>query len=378
MLIPLGTDRPLSRPTVVTLALIVANVAIYATKTAIAEADPNRADALEKLLILHPHAFKVWSLVTYAFLHANFYHIAGNLLSLWVFGPNVEDRFGRIGFLLFYLAGGAAAGGFHCLVDHNPVLGASGAIAAVTGAYLVLFPRTTIKALFLLILGMIQIPAWWFIGARIVWDIYSTGAGWSGNVATAAHLAGYGFGGAVAMFLLATHILAREVYDLFSISKQAVRRRQFRELQFQARKAQAAAAKSPHQLVANEPAAKARAEVSDRLSHDDGPGACTAYRKLLEDCGQDAALLSRKSQYDIANHLLRTGDHQTAVTAYRLFLKGYPTDPEVPLVRLMMGLINTRYLNDPVQAKQDVTAAMEGLPDGNEKDLARELMTELG
>jgi membrane associated rhomboid family serine protease len=378
VIVPLGTDRPLHRPSVVTLSLIIANIAVYAVDKSLTQVDPSRRDVIDRL-ILDPRSFHIWALVTYAFLHANFYHIAGNLLTLWVFGPNVEDRFGRLGFLVFYLAGGAAAGGFHCIFERSPVLGASGAIAAVTGAYLVLFPRTQIKALFLLILGIIQIPAWWFIGARIAWDIWSTGSGHSGNVATGAHLAGYTFGATISMFLLWTRILPREVYDLFSISKQAARRRQFREAHYQQQKAaQAKTAAASTQQIASEPLAKARAEVSDRLSHNDSPGACSAYKRLLTDFGTPSAMLSRKSQYDIANLLLREGDHQTAATAYTLFLQGYPNDPEVPLVRLMLGLINTRYLNNPVQAKQDVAAAMEGLPDGNEKELAKELMTELG
>lgn len=379
VLIPLGTDRPLARPTVVTFGLLAINVAVFITGIAIAKADPDRWRSLEAMLVLSPHSPRAWSWVTYAFLHQGFWHIAGNMLSLWVFGPNVEDRFGRVGFLVFYLVGGAAAGGAHVLLNDSSVLGASGAIAAVTGAYLVLFPRTTVKTLFLLGLGIFLIPASWFIGGRIAWDLFSTGSGHSGNVATMAHLGGYAFGILVALVLLWTKILPREVYDLFSITKHAARRRQFREVQYQQQRKIAQQNRAGFEAgVVSDPIAQARGEVSEKLLANNSDGAAAAYRKLLEEFGESAALLSRKSQYDVANALLRAGDHQTAATAYRLFLRGYPNDPETPLVRLMSGLISARYLNDPVSAKQDVAAAMEGLPEGTERELARELMAELG
>ena len=378
MLIPIGTDRPLARPTLVTIALIIANVAVFSVEQAMGRADPERVESLRMMLALKPHDFHWWGLFSYAFLHGGLWHLLGNMVFLWVFGPNVEDRFGRLGFLLFYIAGGAAAGGFHALFNPNPVIGASGSIAAVTGAYLVLFPRTNIKTLFLIFFGLFNVPAWWFIGARIAWDLYSTGGGWSGNVATGAHLAGYAFGAAVGMFLLWTKILPREVYDLFSISKQAVRRRQFREAQFQHQKKTSTTKTAPADEARSEELAKARGEVLLRLSETDGPGAGAAYRALLEAFGEARALLSRKAQYDIANLLHQSADYQTAAIAYRVFLQGYPNDSEIPLVRLMMGLINARYLNDPVRAKQDVSAALERLPSGHERDLAKELLAELG
>jgi len=377
VLIPLGTDRPLARPTLITLAIIFVNVVVFAAGETISRVDPDRWRAIEELLILKPREFRWWGLFSYAFLHGGPMHIAGNMVFLWVFGPNVEDRFGRVGFLVFYLLGGAAAGGFHTFFNPNPVLGASGAIAAVTGAYLVLFPKTNIKTLFLIFFSLIQVPAWWFIGARIAWDFYSTTGGWSGNVATGAHLAGYAFGAAIGMVLLWTKILPREVYDLFSISKQAVRRRQFRELQYAERKQRTTktAAADP---AKTEALATARADVLERIAASDAAGASAAYRALLEAHGEAFSLLNRNAQYDIANTLLKIGDHQTAATAYRLFLQGYPNDSEVPLVRLMIGLINVRYLNDPVRARQDLEAALEGLPGGHERDLAKELMAELG
>lgn len=379
MIVPLGTDRPLSRPTLVTHILVWANVLIFAAGMTLKQpwGNPELFADLHQRFILNPADLKPWTFLTYAFLHANFMHILGNMLFLWVFGPNVEDRFGRFGFLAFYLLGAAAAAGLHAAFQPNPVLGASGAVAAVTGAYLVLFPKTRINVFFLLVvIGTYQIPAWWFIGGQIVWDFIATGSGRGGRVAVLAHLGGYAFGIGTSMLLLATGILKREGYDLFSLSKQAARRRQFKELEFQRTKAAAAVPDSP---VATDELARLRAEVTDAFNRNDRPAATAAYRRLLDRYGPTpVALLTRRTHYELANILFSAGDHQTAATAYRLFLQGYPKDPETPVVRLMLGVINARYLNDPVSAKQDIHEALTGLPDGDHKDLARELLAELG
>jgi membrane associated rhomboid family serine protease len=374
VIIPLGSTRPLSRPTLATFILVGVNLLVFGIDMALHNrlVDPAEADAVLRRFVLEPDNPKPWTFVTYAFLHGGFMHLLGNMLFLFVFGPNVEDRFGRTGFLLFYLGGGAVAGGLHFLFERHPVIGASGAVAAVTGAYLVLFPRTSIKVLFLLfVIGIFEIPAWWFIAGQVVMDLWLQGTGRSGNVATLAHLGGYGFGIGLSMLLLATGILKREQFDLFSISRHASRRRQFREV---AREQMRVAAKR----AAAAAAARARSEVTEAMMAGDLPAAGAAYRRLLETHGTGAAMLSRTSQYTMANSLFSAGDHQTAATAYMIFMTGYPKDPEIPTVRLMLGLINARYLNDPVKAKAEIREAIGGLPEGDYKQLARELLAELG
>ncbi len=384
LLIPIGTDRPLSRTPLVTPVLVVVNALVFGFGMALQQAwgkDPSTLEQFQERFLLQPHNIHWWSLFSYAFFHAGFMHLFGNMLFLWVLGPNVEDRFGRVGFLLFYLAGAAGAGGLHCLFDTHPVLGASGAIAAVTGAYLVLFPRTEVKVLFLLIvIGIYNIPAWWFIGGQIAWDFWATSTGHGGNVATLAHLGGYAFGFGLAMLLLATGILKREMYDLFSLSRHAARRKQFQAAGREQAKIAAARAARSAQPGPSDELAKARADVTVPPAAGDFPAAAAAYRRLLDAHGATpgAGLLSRKSQYDLANSLFACGDHQTAATAYRIFMEGYPKDGEIPTVRLMLGLINARYLNDPVKAKQEINEALPKLPDGGHRDLALELLAELG
>src|SRR4030042_2262262 len=97
---------------------------------------------------IHPH---LWQFVSYAFLHSNIWHIIGNMFFLYLFGNNVNDKLGHIGYVCLYLAGAVFSGIGHALMVNNPALGASGAVATVTGAYLVLFPQTLITVFYLLI-----------------------------------------------------------------------------------------------------------------------------------------------------------------------------------------------------------------------------------
>lgn len=379
MIIPLGTDRSLRRPTQVTYALVLANVAIYVLGRIL---DPRGGGLGEgsplARFILEPGHSAWWTFVSYAFLHGGFMHLLGNMVTLWVFGPNVEDRFGRIGYLLFYLAGGVGAGALHSMFEPNPVVGASGAIAAVTGAFIVLFPWTNIRTFcFFLVIGIFNIPAVWFIGTRIAYDFLLTGTGAGGRVATLAHLGGYAFGMGLSMLLLWTRVFPREPYDLFSTTRQAIRRRGFKEAGFIRDKSRAAARRASEQVDA---IAARRAEIAEKLASGDIAGAGAGYRALLDQHGRDpaAAVLSRRVHYDLANALFKQGDHALASVAYDHFRTGYPGDPELPTVGLMQGLIHARYLNDPVRAKREINAVIDRLREGQERDLARQILADLG
>ncbi|WP_189536572.1 rhomboid family intramembrane serine protease [Streptomyces roseolilacinus] len=138
------------------------------------------------------------SALTAMFLHGSWLHLLGNMMFLWVFGDNVEDRLGRVRYLLFYgLCGYAATYGF-ALVDAGsatPLIGASGAVAGVLGAYLVLYPGARVWVLVpFLILLPLRLPAWTVLGLWFVLQaVYSYGAGVSqaGSVAYLAHVVGF-------------------------------------------------------------------------------------------------------------------------------------------------------------------------------------------
>jgi membrane associated rhomboid family serine protease len=139
------------------------------------------------------------------FMHASILHIGGNMLFLWIFGNNVEDAMGPVRFLIFYLLGGVAALGLQVAVGPNtlePTLGASGAIAAVLGGYIVLHPRARVLTLVFIIFffGVIELPALvmlgiWFVQQAVFGAVGLTSPGNAGGgVAYFAHVGGFAFG----------------------------------------------------------------------------------------------------------------------------------------------------------------------------------------
>mgnify|MGYP001564148273 FL=1 len=140
------------------------------------------------------------TLIVSMFMHGGFAHLAGNMLYLFVFGDNVEDRIGRVRFLLFYLSCGVVASLAHVLVSKwtgqdlaVPSLGASGAISGVLGAYLLLFPKRRVRVI--AIRFIVAVPAWVAVGIWFVFQLINglgyLGGGTGGGVAYAAHVGGF-------------------------------------------------------------------------------------------------------------------------------------------------------------------------------------------
>jgi membrane associated rhomboid family serine protease len=152
------------------------------------------------------------TLLTSMFMHGSWVHIGGNMLYLWVFGDNIEDDFGHFRFLVFYLICGLAASFAQIFIDPDsviPTLGASGAIAGVLGAYLIMFPRNRIRVLTLtFVLTVLELPAIVVLGFWIVAQFFSQFAAISqhtaqtrgGGVAYMAHIGGF-IAGAILLFL---------------------------------------------------------------------------------------------------------------------------------------------------------------------------------
>jgi len=152
-------------------------------------------------------------IVTSIFLHGGWLHILGNMLFLWIFGNNVENRLGRLPFLVFYLVGGIVAALTQVWIDpssNQPLVGASGAIAAALGAYIVLFPGARILSLVFLgfFYQLLEVPAlvilgFWFV-LQLISGFTSLGAETAqGGVAFFAHIGGFAFGMVVGAFLRA-------------------------------------------------------------------------------------------------------------------------------------------------------------------------------
>jgi membrane associated rhomboid family serine protease len=172
---------------------------------------PPTAAAIQSLLRERcPNKSWLASIFVSMFLHGGFLHIAGNMLFLWIFGNNVEDRLGRIRFILLYVLGGLAASGLQLAFDPNaavPNVGASGAIAAILGSYLVMFPRARIHTLVIFFfITFLELPASFVLLAWFVLQLFSgvgqMGTQVGGGVAYWAHVGGFVFGlGATWLFI---------------------------------------------------------------------------------------------------------------------------------------------------------------------------------
>jgi membrane associated rhomboid family serine protease len=209
---PLKDDLPSHTTPVVTVLLMAINIVVYLYQASL-EIDSRPGGAAEAFVMefgLIPCRLTgacrmaadlpspVFTIFSSMFLHGGFFHIAGNMLYLWIFGNNVEDTLGHGRFTLFYLASGVAAAATQTIVgpdSHVPMIGASGAISGVLGAYFLLFPHASV--LTLIIFGffwrIVRIPALLVLGFWMVVQILnglgSFGAG--GGVAWFAHIGGF-------------------------------------------------------------------------------------------------------------------------------------------------------------------------------------------
>ena len=222
-MIPLRDANPTRRRPWLTLSLIAANVAVFLLWQPITGTQEEQARFFfchgaipEELTDLRPIPELVTlcggksvliSILTSMFTHGGVLHIAGNMLYLWVFGNNVEDRMGWPAFLVFYLAAGAAAAYAQALTDPSsqiPLVGASGAIAGTLGAYLVMFPHARVLTLvpIFFILQAAELPAWMVLGFWFVLQAFQGVGGLAGDVggvAWFAHIGGFAFGVLVAL-----------------------------------------------------------------------------------------------------------------------------------------------------------------------------------
>ena len=223
-MIPLRDANPTRRAAVVTLGLIVACFLGWAYELTLLTTDGSAA--LDEFIaawgVVPVELVAAWTagdwlsqetatLVTSQFLHGGWLHVLGNMLFLWIFGNNIEDRLGRVAFLAFYLGAGVVAGLAQVVVDPTstvPTIGASGAIAGSLGAYLVLFPRARITSLVFLgfFYQLIDVPAvvvllFWIV-LQVIDGLASLGlTGAGGGIAFFAHIGGFAFGALVAFVI---------------------------------------------------------------------------------------------------------------------------------------------------------------------------------
>jgi len=230
--LPLRDNAPTRTYSFVTIGLIVANFLVWFWELSSPGLDEHvfrdgfYPCALHGPCAIGIHPLVWWEAVwTGMFMHAGWEHILGNLLFLWIFGNNIEDALGHVGFFFWYLAAGVVAMAVQTAVTLEfagvqaasiPNIGASGAIAGVLGAYFVLLPRA--RVLTLIFFGIIlirEIPAFWFLGVWIALQAWTGGLSLQhpdtgGGVAFFAHIGGFAFGVATGLLLLAMRRRPRE------------------------------------------------------------------------------------------------------------------------------------------------------------------------
>ena len=394
MFIPIRTDYRMTRTPWVNYALVGLNVAIFVLGH---NATTLRGRAAIDEWMLQPTAPQLVQFFSSVFLHADFWHLAGNMVFLWVFGNALNDRMGHVAYLAFYLAGGVLAGvGYVLLSARAPVLGASGAIAAVTGAYLVLFPRVRVTVLMVLyFITTWQVSSLFFVGFQVVYNILMTvygigGYGGGGGVAYTAHSSGYVFGIAVAAGLLALKILPRDAMDLLSMIHHSQRRQKYRRMVsrgFEPFQGAGPGAGRPvgessrgrwvetrqlHSAQPNTATARElelRREIAGHCSRHDLEAAAEKYLQLVQ-IAEDA-VLSRQNQLDVANQLMASEQYPAAADAYERFLRHYQSYEHSADIHLMLGLIYGRYLHKYDRAEQLLVRAVDALGDTRKIEMAR-------
>ncbi|MFA5424118.1 MAG: rhomboid family intramembrane serine protease [Phycisphaerae bacterium] len=382
MFFPIGTSVRPRRTPYANYALIFLNFLIFfLSYHSPTKVNPEVLRPWAEQFMLNPARPYIWQFVTYAFLHGSYVHIFGNMLFLYVFGRNVNDKLGNLGYVCFYLAGAVFSAIGHIVLGGGPVLGASGAIAAVTGAYLALYAASMINIFYWLfiIIDTVEIPAIYLIVLKlIVWDnIVSRTAQ---NVAYDAHLSGYAFGIITMFVMLGTKLLEGDLSDLPSIVKQWNRRRQYRDAVasgYDPYTPIGAKIKSGEQT--NEPVnsevEKLKIEIAQLIAQRNVPDAAQKYLELIQIDREQ--VLPRQHLLDIANQLASENKHAEAAAAYEKFTSHYSSYEYIEQVQLMAGILYSRYLNQPDAAIKHLEAAMDKLSDPGQLKMCRDELEKL-
>jgi membrane associated rhomboid family serine protease len=381
--LPIRTSiRPWRTP-YMNYALIAINIFIFS----LGFFSPFSHEQLIEIFMLTPVRPHTWQFVSYAFLHSGFMHLFGNMFFLYLFGNNVNDKLGNVGYLSFYLAGAVFSAIGHSLIRSSPVVGASGAIAAVTGAYLVLFPQTLVTVFywFIYFIDTFEVSALYFIAFKLIfWD--NVVERQIARVAYDAHLCGYAFGILSTLALLAIGLLGHSPFDLWAMIKRWNQRRIYRDVgaggydPFTGQRVMKTAPAEEVKLTAEqqetqEKIRRLRDAISSRILERNLAAAATLYLELIRlDSSQ---ILPRQQLLDIANQLVSEGKHAEAAQAYESFLAAYGNYEYSEQIKLMLGLLYSRYLNNPQLALKQLEAAAGRLMDPGQSKMCREEIAKL-
>jgi membrane associated rhomboid family serine protease len=328
---------------------------------------------------------------TYQFLHADMWHLLGNMLFLWVFGNSVNSKMGNGPYLLFYLGGGVFAAWGYALFnpDFSYLLGASGAVAAITTAYLALFPRSRVTVLvwLFIFIQFFQLPAMIIIGLKIiVWDnIIAPSLSQADQVAHGAHLAGYFFGFIGALGMLLFRAVPRDQFDILAVWKRWKKRRDWAS----AMSGPAGAAQGKYGTVARkisydpkqsaehdaklDAISEKRGRIAAAISQSNVTEACSLYDELVAD--NPGQCMSEREQLDIAREYYATDRFAQAVAAFGRFVECYPDSIEASNVQMLVGIIYARDLKDYENAETHLEKSIGALRDEGRRSQCSEWLT---
>ena len=392
MILPIRTSIRPRRTPYANYALIIVNVIIFLL-TYWPHIDPlTRSVGIlrpwAQQFELTPNRPYLWQFVSYAFLHGGFMHIIGNMYFLYLFGNNVNDKLGHIGYLCFYLAGAVFSGIGHAVVHSAspvPMLGASGAVAAVTGAYLILFPQTLITVIYWFIfIGTMELPALYFIAFKLIL-IDNVIVRYTPHVAYDAHLSGYAFGMVAMLCMLAAGLISSSNFDLWAMIKRWNRRRHYRDVvssgydpftgQQKVRQIKVKEVKTAAQQQKEEQAKGLRNDISSRMLERNLPAAAGLYLELMRLDSEQ--ILPRQHLLDIANQLASDGKPDESAQAYEQFLTHYSNYEYAEQVELMLGILYSRYLHQPDKAVKYLQAAAGKLSDPGQLKMCQDELARL-
>jgi len=386
VLIPYGVKNPPKRFPIATVSLIAINVIVYALTT---------QSFLEiRESVLKQYAFQLGSspflnFISAAFLHFDLFHILGNMLFLWVFGPPVEDRLGMPKYLGLYFITGLVGDLCQAAVDSavygsiRPGIGASGCIMGVVGAYWFLFPWSTVCVFYWLgwfYRGVSEIRALWVIGLYVLMDVVEGVFFGSGGVANFAHV-----GGAFAGILLCLAVRAKRDTEAMSDAR-AIQAdsRDLSNMPFHA--LQTMLEQDPHNVEILRamigPAMRLGQQGAvDQAMQAFGPELITKDPNLV---AHYLTVLQGKPDIYQSVHLLRlagllerSGDPANAVQIYKLIADGRPTDPAAETALYRVAHCSWNAFHDAVTARSYLMRIRERFPNGEMMAFARQLWNQM-
>lgn len=391
MLFPIRTDSPIKRTPWINYALIAVNVLVFLAShnyVGTSQATRGRTEAYApwvRTYLLESSDPQLYQFFTYQFLHGNLMHLLGNMLFLWVFGNSVNAKMGHLTYVLFYLGGGVFAAFGYSVFSDLSMLGASGAIAAVTTGYLALFPRSNIEFIYWwFIIGTIELPSMFIIILKmILWDNIIAPSleaqGGPVQVAYGAHLAGYLYGFVVGVLLLWTRALPRDQFDIVALWRRWYQRQSVASALRDPTARAVAELGRVARPVRVEPGAvpplvdhvsDLRMRAARALADRDRVAAAELYQELLT--LDPAQTLSRDQQLEVAYQLCAMGRIPQAVAAYERYVQAYPGASDADQVRLLLGILFARDLGQYERAREYLLQAHDRLTDSKRRQQCQE------